>query len=136
MRALVLCLLCGVLTGCGGQVELAEFEALKPIKGTVTQAGQPVSGGVIVFQSEPDKPDFLVNSEVGSDGSYTLTTVRLNDRTGERKPGAPAGNYRVTYTPVIQDQTAQGAAGPITLPKLVVIDGREEVLNIDLPKKR
>ncbi|MCZ2341268.1 MAG: hypothetical protein LC104_05660 [Bacteroidales bacterium] len=138
MRALVWCILgCGLsgLVGCGGQAKLAEFADLKPVKGTVTHKGKPVVGGVVVFQSEPDKPDFLVNGEVGSDGSYTLTTVRLNDRTGERKPGAPTGNYRITYTPVSGDQTVGKAAVPIVVPRLVTIDGREDVLNIDLSAK-
>jgi hypothetical protein len=135
MRSFVYCTLLGLAIGCGSGTPLAEFDKLNPVKGTVTHKGKPVAGGVVVFQSEPDKPDFLVNGEVGNDGTFTLSTVRLNDRTGERKPGAAAGNYRVTYTPVLGDQTAGKAAGPVTLPALVTIDGREETIQIELPGK-
>jgi len=122
-----------VLAGCGRSK--SSFEELHPVKGVITSGGKPVSGGVVRFVSEPDKPDFLMNGEVKSDGTFSLSTVRTNDREGERKSGAPAGKYRVTYTPNAGDQTA-GYVQPVTLPNLVTVEAKANDLKLDLPPAR
>ena len=93
-----------------------------------------VSGGVVRFSPDPDKPDFLVNSEVGADGRFKLSTVRTTDSQGERRHGAAAGKYRVTFTPKLGDQTS-GYKAPVTLPTPVTVEAKENDLTIRLPKR-
>jgi len=124
----------GGLVAGGCSKPAAKFDDLHPVSGTVTVGGKAVSGGTIRFMPDPDKPDFLINSEVGTDGGFKLSTVRTNDKEGERKPGAPAGKYKVTYTFGIADQTA-GNKDPITLPKEVTVEAKDNNLKIDLPAK-
>lgn len=88
------------------------------------------------FHPEPDKPDFLINSEVASDGTFSLSTVRTTDKRGERRPGAPAGQYKVIYEPRLGDQTADRYREPVTLPKPVTIEAKSNQLTIDLPPIR
>ncbi len=125
-----------LLVGCGGGgTNQPNFPDLHPVKGVVKRSGQPVKGGAIQFNPDPPRPDFLINSEVGADGTFTLTTVRTTDSKGERKTGAPAGSYTVTYTPPLADQTAGGQINPIDLPKPVTVNAGNNDLTVDLPKK-
>ncbi len=124
------------LAGCGGgDKQQGAFPDLHPVTGTVKRGGQPVKGGVVRFIPDPDKPEFLVNSEVKDDGTFTLTTVRTTDSKGERKPGAAAGAYTVTYTPALGDQAAGGPTGSIELPKTVTVTAGPNDITVDLPKK-
>jgi hypothetical protein len=88
----------------------------------------------VQFVPEPDRPEFLINSEVGPDGRFSLSTVRTTDSRGERRPGAPPGNYRVTYLPPVADQTT-GNLEPITLPKPLTVESQSNDLLIDLPPR-
>ena len=64
------------LAGCGGKSgNDPEYGDLQPVKGVVTRGGQPVKGGTIRFNPDPDKGEFMVNSEVGTDGTYSLSRV-------------------------------------------------------------
>lgn len=121
------------LVGCHGDKQ-PKFPDLNPVKGTVKRAGKPASGGVVTFVAEPPSAEFLINSEVGSDGSYSLTTVRTTDKLGERKPGAPAGTYHVTYAPPLGDQAAGGQTEPSQLPSPVTVKAGDNNIPIDLPK--
>ena len=123
-----------MLVGCDGRAKQSKFDDLHPVAGTISAAGKPVSGGTVRFMPDPDKPDFLINSEVGTDGRFKLTTVRTNDSVGERKPGAPAGKYKVTYTPSVVDQTS-GYKAPVTLPAPVSVEAKDNDLKIQLPKR-
>jgi hypothetical protein len=134
-RALVLALALATGAGCDSGPKQPDFPDLNPVKGVIKRGGQPVSGGSVRFNPDPDKPDFVVNSEVGTDGTYTLTTVRTTDKSGERKTGAPAGAYKVTYTPPIGDQTAGGQTGPMSPPTAVTVQAGNNDIPIDLPKK-
>lgn len=126
----------GPLVGCGsGGKSQPDFPALGPVKGTVSRGGSPVKGGAVQFFPDPARPEFLINSEVGADGTYTLSTVRTTDSSGERKTGAPAGTYKVTYTPPLGDQTAGGAINPIELPKTFTVTAGNNDIPIELPKK-
>jgi hypothetical protein len=120
--------------GCGSGVNQPKFDALHPVTGTVLQSGKAVVGGVVRFTPDPDKPEFLINSEVGTDGKFKLSTVRTTDTTGERKPGAPAGKYSVTFLPKLGDQTT-GYQNPVTLPQPVMVEAKDNDLQIDLPAK-
>jgi|SRR5579883_650893 len=121
--------------GCGGGKSQPDFPDLSPVKGVVKRDNNPVKGGVVRFVPDPDKPEFLINSEVGQDGTYTLSTVRTTDSRGERKPGAPPGSYKVIYTPSVTDQTAGGKMDPIELPAKVTVAAGGNDISLELPKK-
>ncbi len=125
-----------LILGCGSGSEQPAFSELHPVKGVVLRGNAPVNSGSVRFTAEPDQPEFLINSPVGADGTFTLTTVRTTDKSGERKSGAPLGTYHVTYMPAGGDQTAGGAMEPIELPKTVTIEARENDLKLELPKQR
>ncbi|MBN9121313.1 MAG: hypothetical protein J0I06_19535 [Planctomycetes bacterium] len=121
-------------SGCEKGAKLADFPELSPVKGVVKRDGKPVKGGTVRFNPDPDKPEFLTNSEVKDDGTYSLTTVRTNDSKGERKPGAPPGKYKVSYIPALGDQTAGGKTDPVEVKDITVKTGDNDI-PIDLPKK-
>jgi hypothetical protein len=126
-----LCLI--ALAGCGGDGTQPAFDTLHPVSGVVeTAEGQPVTGGVVRFDAEPRDDNFLINSEISPDGSFTLSTVRTTDTRGERRTGVPAGTYRVTYLPFVADQTLSNQ-GPVTLPEPMVVPVSESRLELKLP---
>ena len=122
-----------LIAGCTEGRNQPSFPDLNPVKGTVTVAGKTATGGVVTFHAEPRNEDFLINSEVGGDGGFSLSTVRTTDSRGERKPGVPSGKYTVTFTPPLGDQTAGGSQEPISLPAPVSVSGPETNLKIDVP---
>lgn len=129
--------LAAVLVGCGSGPTQPDFPDLHPVKGVVKKGGQPVKGGSIQFNSDPPKPEFLINSDVADDGTFALSTVRTTDKNGERKSGAPAGNYKVTYSPPFGNQTTvAGPVTPIDLPKPVNVAAGTGDLTIELPGKK
>ncbi len=135
--AFALALALAVGAGCGTGTKQPDFPDLSPVKGVVKRGGQSVGGGGIVrFTPDPDKSEFVINSEVGADGTFALTTVRTTDSRGERKTGAPAGSYKVTYTPPLGDQTVGGQAGPVELPAKVTVKAGDNDITIDLPAKK
>ncbi len=121
--------------GCGTEAKQPDFPDLNPVKGVVTRSGRSVSGGSVRFTPDPAQSDFVVNSEVGTDGTFSLTTVRTTDSKGERKPGAPAGKYKMTYTPPLGDQATGGPTGPVELPTPVMVKVGDNNVTVDLPKK-
>lgn len=127
--------LLGIL-GCGDASKQPDFPELHPVKGVIKMGGQPVKGGAVRFTPEPDRPEFLINSEVGDDGTFSLSTVRTTDKKGERRPGAPAGRYRITYTPMVMDQTAGGFMEPITPSQTYTVQAGPNDLTIDLPRNK
>lgn len=124
-----------LVVGCGGEKGQPAFPELVPVKGVVKKGGAPVSGGVVKFTPDPDTAEFLVNAEVGTDGTFTLSTVRTTDKSGERKPGAAAGKYAVTYMPPAGDQTTGGVALPVNLPPVTISKDGNSALVLDLPRK-
>jgi hypothetical protein len=122
-----------LLTGCGGGNQ-PKFADLHPTSGTVLSGNKPVSGGMVQFRPEPDNPDFMITSVVADDGTFKLSTVRSTDSSGERRSGAPAGKYRVTFTPRAGDQTS-GYTAPVTLPVPVTVEAKSNDLKLTLPKR-
>ncbi len=131
MRNIACCVVVCALLGCDSDNQ-PKFSDLHSVHGTLLQAGQPVSGGAVQFKSDPEKPEFLINSEVAADGTFQLTTVRTTDSRGERRRGAPPGKYTVTYLPNLGDQTA-GYKGPVVLPEPIVVEAQDNELKIELP---
>jgi hypothetical protein len=118
-----------LLAGCSEPQP--DWPELHPASGVVKQNGKPVTGGAVQFAPQPERFEFHTNSELGPDGRFTLTTVRTTDAHGERRPGAPAGEYQVTYIAPIVDQTA-GFTEPKTLTRLVTIAAGANELTIEL----
>ncbi|HEV3384348.1 MAG TPA: hypothetical protein VG097_06005 [Gemmata sp.] len=121
--------------GCGSSGDQPTFPELSPVHGLVKRGGQPVSGGMIQFSPEPNTPEFLINSPVGGDGTYSLSTVRTTDRGGERKSGAPAGSYKIRYTPPTNTKDV-AALAPVEMMEMVSIKPGDNELTIELPAKR
>ena len=70
--------------GCGGDASLI------PVEGKATADGQALTKGTVRFVPDTSKGNSAPHEpigEIGSDGSYKLTT--------NGKPGAPAGWYKV-----------------------------------------
>ena len=132
--ATLLALALATLLGCGGRTQPA-FSDLSPVKGVVKRGGSPANGGVIQFIPESgDKGEFVINSEVASDGTYSLSTVRSTDSSGERRSGAPAGKYRVTYRPPLGDQAAGAPTGTYELPTPVTVQAGNTDIPLDFKK--
>ncbi|MBC7854668.1 MAG: hypothetical protein IAF94_14645 [Pirellulaceae bacterium] len=96
LGASALTLLSFVCTGCGGS---SDNLGLGAVSGKVTFNGQPVTGGSVMFNPIASEAKKLLTgkpaaAEVGSDGSFTLTTYAKND-------GAAVGKHRVTFTPPV-----------------------------------
>lgn len=125
----------GLVAGCASDETQAPFSELHPVKGVVLRGGVPVNGGSVEFAKAGGATEFLINSDVGADGTFTLTTVRTTDSRGERKTGAPAGAYTATYRPPVADQTT-GHSNPVTLPKSVVVEAKANDLKLELPGKK
>jgi len=124
----------GFAAGCTGDTRTQPaFTDLVPVSGVVNQGGKPASGGVVFFTPDPDKGEFMVNSEVASDGKFSLTTVRATDTQGERKSGAPAGKYKVVYRPPVGNQAAGGSVDAVEAPAPITVSKAEPDLKIDIP---
>ena len=128
--------LVALAAGCDAGKKQPDFPALHPVKGVVKKGGAAASGGLIQFTPQDDKGEFLVTAVVGADGAFTLSTVRTTDSTGERKPGAPAGLFKVTYTPPLGDQTAGGVVTPVLLSTPIPISAGDNNLTVELPAKK
>lgn len=133
MPRMLLLLALLAFAGCDSGTNQPAFAELHPVRGTVMRGGKPVAGGAVQFAAAPEDGSFMINSDVLPDGTFQLSTVRTTDTQGERKTGAPAGSYRVTYMPVVVDQTA-GNVEPITLNKEVTVEAKDNDLTIELPR--
>lgn len=121
-----------LFSGCSGSNQ-PEFADLHPVTGKVQRAGVSLQRGSLRFTPVNDKGEFSVNSEVGDDGRFSLTTVRTTDSRGERRPGAPAGEYTVVYAPESLDQTVD--VPPITLPQKIIVEAKENTLTLEVPTR-
>lgn len=129
MRTRLLVIGLAVLVGCDDKPK-GDLPPLHPAKGKVVRGGQPVNGGSVRFQMEPDNPDVLVSAEVKSDGTFELQTVHA--LSGKHGQGAPAGTYRVTYQPPLAENQS---APPVEVPQVQTIrDGANE-LTVDLGRR-
>jgi hypothetical protein len=123
-----------VLAGCEDGKPKGDLPPLHPVTGKVVRGGQPVSGGLIQFFADPADPDLVINAEVGPDGSFELQT--LHSVSQKKAKGAPAGSYKVNYTPPQGDQAQGGAVGGMVAlsERQTVKDGPNE-LTVELGKK-
>ncbi|GIW84101.1 MAG: hypothetical protein KatS3mg106_614 [Gemmataceae bacterium] len=132
-------LVLGSLIGCRSGEAQPPFPELAPVKGVVQRGNTPVAGGGVQFlpQGAAEQNNaFVITGTVAEDGSFTLSTIRTTDRSGEKKAGAPPGQYRVIYMPAVTDQiqATPDRAGPIELPKPVTIQPGDNNLTLQLPQ--
>jgi hypothetical protein len=131
MRRGAFCLTLLLLAGCTGTA----LPRTHPAGGSVLyKDGMPMTGGSIQFNSLAD-PELRVIGTIGSDGSFTLATLKENTRAD----GAPEGDYKVLVFPPLSNESGGDApAGhkgvpPIALDKTYRIEAKENTLKIELP---
>ena len=95
--ASVLIALCATAIGCGGG---ADLPPIYPVKGKITLQGSPLSNYIVSFV--PDKGDIGGSGNLGSDGSYSLSTV-------DGRPGCTLGKFKVVLRPRMDLDSAQEA---------------------------
>lgn len=135
VKPILTVLLAFVGVGCGTETTQPTFADLQSVTGVVTWNGTPANGGSIRFNPDPATPEFSINSEVGADGTYALTTVRTTDKMGERKTGAPLGKYKVVYTPPLTTQTPTGLPLFVELPTPVTVVAGSNNIPVEVGKK-
>ncbi len=121
-----------VAAGCGGGALPRTFPAGGKV---IHKNGKPLTGGSVEFTTVAD-PLLRVVGTIGSDGTFTLSTVKDN----AKADGAPAGEYRVmVQPPLVNDprgglQAAHKGVPAITLPQMVRLEEKENTnLKLTLP---
>ncbi len=82
------------------------------VKGTVKYQGKPLTTGVVAFH-HTDQKSPLVKGDIGSDGTFQLTTKRPND-------GAAPGEYHVTVTSMTPGKGVEGTDPDYQPPKALI----------------
>src|SRR4051794_5718004 len=95
-----------VATGCGESEPANDHPwqvdpgSLRPVSGTITLQGKPLSKAVVAFFSKSGVPSV---GETGDDGRYTLQSMNMD--------GAPPGEYKVAISYFLSpDGEPQGLA--------------------------
>jgi adhesin HecA-like repeat protein len=113
--------------GCGTSRPAGDLPELHPARGVVTRGGKPISGGALRLKAVASADNNLrVTGLVGADGAFEFSTMHaLSQR---KAPGAPAGEYTVTYIPPGETQSVK----PIAVPGRVTIKSGENDLTLKL----
>ena len=122
-----------LLIGCDGSKPGGDLPALHPARGKVVRGSEPVGGGTVRFFADPDNPDVVTSAEVKTDGTFELQTMHAQSQ--KKATGAPAGTYRVTYYPLLGDQTAGPNPAPVEVAQKQTIQAGQNDLTIDVGKK-
>jgi hypothetical protein len=88
-----------LIWGCGDRAPPRQ-----PVRGRVTNNGQPVADAVIIFQN--DAAGIGVMAELDDDGSYTVDTHNTT--------GLPAGTYSVAVKPRLLSELSPNMPPPTT----------------------
>ncbi len=135
LRLVAAALALAAALGCGAEDPAAKTY---PVRGKVLlPGGKPFPGGVIEFRSAANPAVTVKGTIAEGDGTFSLTTLLVVGNRSRTLPGAPAGEYRVTVIPPMQQ--GQTALRPILLPKACTVkaqDGNEFTLQTDLPRGR
>lgn len=103
--------------GCGSDPE----PALYPVRGTIFRGGKPVTGGTVQFLNQSESNVCAVG-EIGSDGSFKLSTLRKNIK----QNGAMTGAYKA----IILFKSSEPLMQPGTV---FVVEAKENTFTITLP---
>ncbi len=119
--------------GCGTP-PAEKLPALHPVSGTLRRHdGKPPGGGALRFHATGGgDANTIVTAEVNADGSFVVYTAGGSGGVVTRALGAPAGKYQATFTPLADEQSGRMA---IDLPEAVMVEPKETVLKLKLPKK-
>jgi len=120
-----------LFAGCGG-ADIGKPKVY-PVSGKVTQKGQPLTAGEVMFTPSggPEGASgHIATGQIGSDGSYTLTTFNTGD-------GAVAGKHKVTVVSRSSDNLEKmnkmkGGAIAYKLPPSVVSSKYSQVATTPL----
>jgi len=120
-----------LFVGCGG-VDSAKPKVY-PVSGKVTRNGQPLTAGEVMFTPSggPEGASgHIATGQIGSDGSYTLTTFNTGD-------GAVLGKHKVTVVSRSSDNLEKmnkmkGGAIAYKLPPSVVSSKYSQVATTPL----
>jgi hypothetical protein len=112
--------------GCSSE-KTPPLPALHKVTGQVVNAGAPVKGGNVSFQIIDNPQPYVINSKVGDDGRFSLTTYKDT----KPIPGAPEGKYRVIYSPPALTKTAF----PTTLAGTFEVAAKDNELKLDISVK-
>lgn len=135
MRSTLFALAVALVAGCSNG-PVVKWPDIHPAQGVVKSGGKAVSGGSLHLRADDASlSDLHVTADVGADGAFSLVTGHAQDKKNERKPGAPAGPFKVTYFAPQGDQTAGRPTLPIELQQPLTIKAGDNDLTIDLPKK-
>ena len=117
-----------VATGCGGSGGIAAPKTY-PVRGKVVyKPDQPLSGGVIQFQSATD-PSLTRMGDIATDSTFSLATLFHN----ERLEGSTEGQYHVTVIPRMSDNKPV----PIyQLPGVYTVKAEDNYFSIELDKTK
>jgi len=123
----VLLVLALVAVGCSSSSSLPKTYK---VTGKVTsKTGQSLEKAGIEFR-HLDDTSFAVSGEIGSDGTFSLHTVKGK----ERASGAPAGKYKVTIQPPISHD--QKRSPPIEWPQPIEIKPEDNNIKLEIPPGR
>ena len=100
MRSLSAAALAALLSCAGGCLK-PSFPALHQVRGVVTYDTKPAKGGLIEFKPVGGDPRFIVSGLVMPDGKYAINTAIVGGSDRDLRPGAPAGEYAVWYSPLV-----------------------------------
>jgi len=106
--------------------------AFHPVKGVVQLNGQRVNGGELYIRPEESQPNLVIMAQVGNDGSFEVFSMDTQDREGKKLPGAPEGNYELTYAPPNQDQTEK----LIELASLFAVQAKSNEWVVELKERK
>jgi hypothetical protein len=90
------------------------------------QGGQPMKGGSVQFAA-PTDPALRIVGLIRADGTFTLETIRDNDKTS----GAPEGDYEVTVFPPLRGDH-KGTPALVLPTRYKVAAGEKNEFTIDL----
>jgi hypothetical protein len=113
--------------GCGTSRPGGDLPELHPARGTITRAGQPVSGGALRLKAVASADtNIRISGVVGADGTFELLTVHALSQ--KKASGAPAGDYTVSYMPPGETQSVR----PVVLSQRITIKSGENDLTLKL----
>lgn len=117
------------LAGCSDPKVQGDLPDLHPVKGKVVRGTKAVAGGEVRFTAAGVGADWVINAEVGADGTFEVRTIHALSM--KKGPGAPAGTWTATYSPPLVNNAAPV---PVRAIKLVTVAAGANEVVVELPK--
>lgn len=124
-----------MVLGCGGEPAI-EMPETFPVTGKVVGARDAaVSSANIDFRPASGDSLFIINATTNAEGEFELTTRHINDRKDQyKRPGVPAGEYRVTIMLPQPPDQQQGHVPPVTWPQPIIVKPEANHFTFDVRK--